>query len=453
MNEQYMKLTGRGKALIAISALLIGLGLISPYDTSYQYFLTLGLSIIALFIPLRYQLALRVAALDKLSVSRTFEGNRVEGQELKVIINIENESMTSIGHMEIYDTPPQLFKLYIQPSYIVSLPARARLEVTYNVKPVVGRHIFGCLRVILRDSLGLFYYEGRIECKEDIIKIKPKIVHEVKGVLSKTVSAPYGRARFRMKGIGMDFLDLRDYQPGDDVRHVHWKATARSGTLKVKEYELEAHLRVIFVLDSTKTMFHGVIGNTKLEYSVRAIAYTSNELLRRGDYVGLVVYNGGSGKGNIMVPLRRSRSHINEVLEALSNVGPIDSSKRMLGNALLSYIIKCKRKKSNLVILVSDLEFTDDSEVKDLLEALIKVREYGNKVVIISPYTPLFEVETLSGIGKVMYRLYAARSWKSREELVKLFEKHGIMVFNVGQKDIIEYILNSVEEVRRYASS
>ena len=79
------------------------------------------------------------------------------------------------------------------------------------------------------------------------------------------------------------------------------------------------------------------------------------------------------------------------------------------------------------------------------------VRKSRNRIIIVSPYTPLFEVETLAGVGKIMYRIHAAKSWSSREEVVREFERLGIPVLNVGQEDVVEVLLNRLEEERRIA--
>lgn len=449
MSVEGVRVSPRGKAVVVVASVLIGVGLVSPTLTTFNLFLASGLSLLALLTVLRYHLSLRIAALKSLRVDRRLEGLRVEGEALDVVLEVRNESIISMGHLELQDTPPRVFRLEQQPYAIVSLPARSTVRFRYRIRPIIGRHVFPELLITLRDPLGAYYYASKIPVKSTV-RIRPRISRVASKVLMKTVSAPYGAAKFRRRGPGLEFSDVREYMPGDDIRRIDWKATARTGQLKTKEYELEAHLRILFVLDATETMMHGVIGNTKLEYSSRAVAFISKQLLERGDHVGLTIYR-GAGLPPVHVPVRRGRAHFRRILDAISDISPGDRNKRRLGLAVQEAVARAEYKKGNLVLVISDLEFDDDISFKEFTQRLMAVRKSRNRIIIVSPYTPLFEVETLAGVGKIIYRIHAAKSWSSREEVVREFERLGIPVLNVGQEDVVEVLLNRLEEERRIA--
>jgi len=391
---------------------------------------------------------LKVSALKRVRISRTFIGNLTEGNSVKVVLKLENKSYISLGLLEVNDAPPRLFKVLGTISHIISLPPKSAGVIEYKVKPVIGEHYFENITVRMRDPLGINFYEGIVPVKS-IVRVKPKIERPITSkVLVKTVSAPFGTSRFHMRGVGQEFADVREYVFGDDYRRIEWKATARTAKLMTKEYELEAHLRVLFVLDATTSMLYGLKGNTKLEYSARAIATLSKFLLDRGDYVGLLVF--GCDK-EIYVPIKRGRKHILNIVNALSSIKPVKNTKTGIGECILKAIAKSGKFRKNLILIISDLEFSSENEREELIKALNSLIESRNDVVLVAPYTPLFEIEELKGIGEILYRIHAAKSWREREEEVEIFERRGVKVFNVGPKDIIDLLLLKVEEARGYA--
>jgi len=440
-------LSPRGKVFILASALLIALGFTSPHNIVFLTLLTTGLTLTLLLIIMKYIVQLRVKVLSNIRVERSIKGSFIEGDTHTNTLIFYNPTLIPLHNVEFIDNPPKTFTIVDgSTSGILILPPRGIAQHEYKFKPLIGRHSFGKLKVIVRDPLSLFFTETSIgETSE--YKFKPKITPiREKRILSAITTAPFGTSKARIKGVGQEFTDVRDYIPGDDFRYLEWKATARTGKLKVKEYELEAHLRVVFILDATKTMYYGVVGNTKLEYSARAVATISKLLLDRGDYVGLTVYLGGD-KYHI-VPLKRGKTHINSILNALADIKPYTEDKSKLPQVIAKSLIKGTSWGYNLVLLITDLEPYDEKLYSEIVNTLCRARELKNIVYIISPYTPLFELETLNGFSRALYRIHVARSWETRETILKIFTTKGIPVVNVGPHDIVETVMKRVEALR-----
>ena len=92
-----------------------------------------------------------------------------------------------------------------------------------------------------------------------------------------------GQYRSAFRGTGLVFTDIREYQPGDDVKHIHWKATARTGKVFVKSYEEDRQLRVLLAVDMSASMraLNQNSGYTKaLEFAatIGALAQRGNDL-------------------------------------------------------------------------------------------------------------------------------------------------------------------------------
>lgn len=93
----------------------------------------------------------------------------------------------------------------------------------------------------------------------------------------------------RFRGRGMDFSESREYQPGDDVRHIDWRVTARTGEPHTKLYTEERERPVFLVLDFSSTMFFGTRGCFKSVTAARAAAYIAWSVVANGDRVGGLV--------------------------------------------------------------------------------------------------------------------------------------------------------------------
>lgn len=111
----------------------------------------------------------------------------------------------------------------------------------------------------------------------------------------------------QFKGHGLDFEELREYIPGDDVRDIDWNVTNRMGRPFVKEYREERELGVILALDISASSLFGSGALSKREYAVEVAATLAFSAARNGDKVGLLLF---SNRVELFVPPRKGRKHI-----------------------------------------------------------------------------------------------------------------------------------------------
>ena len=97
----------------------------------------------------------------------------------------------------------------------------------------------------------------------------------------------------RFRGRGMDYRESRAYQPGDDVRSMDWRITARTGVPHVKLYQEERERPVVLFLDLNPGMFFGSRGMLKSVAAARAAALVAWAAAERGDRVGAMLFDGG----------------------------------------------------------------------------------------------------------------------------------------------------------------
>jgi uncharacterized protein (DUF58 family) len=168
----------------------------------------------------------------------------------------------------------------------------------------------------------------------------------VEGVLSGLHRSPH-------HGQSVEFSEHKEYTPGDDVRHIDWKAYGKFDRYYIKRFEQETNLRAYLVLDASASMAYGDPAN-KWDVAVSMAAALASLLASQQDAVGLAI----AQRGNLsFLPARSSPGHLNAIMERLAEVepsGPTDLGR--LADALAE-----KTRRRSLLVLFSDL-FDENAE-------------------------------------------------------------------------------------------
>jgi uncharacterized protein (DUF58 family) len=189
-------------------------------------------------------------------------------------------------------------------AYIARLgPGEERLVTWEETLPRRGRHRLGGVRVTTRFPFGLFVKAARATGGDDVL-VYPRRVPPPPALLRQ--ASGVGSAPARRRGLGHDLHDLRAYRTGDDRRLIHWRVTARTGSLTVRELEAETAQDAWLVLRDDG---HG--DRERLEQALAEAAAVASSILRRGARVGL------AGPG-IQVPLGQGAAHARRILTALA---------------------------------------------------------------------------------------------------------------------------------------
>ena len=184
-------------------------------------------------------------------------------------------------------------------------------------------------------------------------------------VLRKLLSLMEGRHGALRAGRSMEFLDMAEYKPGDDVKDIDWLASARVGRTVLKRFEATANVQVILVADTGRSM--GALapsGETKEEVAVAAcetIAWLSTV---RGDQIGLVA---GDAERLRQMPARSGNAHAETILRRLAAdidlASPPSDMRRLLTRATVATM------RRSLIVIVSD-ETQPDPSTEDILKRL-----------------------------------------------------------------------------------
>src|SRR3990172_583683 len=141
-----------------------------------------------------------------------------------------------------------------------------------------------------------------------------KRVQRIQIVANRTVNDLFaGQYKSVFRGRGMEFDEVRPYQPGDDVRTIDWNVTARTGMPFIKRFCEERELTVLFLVDTSASGVFGSAGRSKLEVAVEVAALLMFSALKNNDKVGLVTfcdrvldfYPPRKGKANVLRLIRQ----------------------------------------------------------------------------------------------------------------------------------------------------
>ncbi|MBD3348535.1 MAG: DUF58 domain-containing protein [Candidatus Eisenbacteria bacterium] len=185
--------------------------------------------------------------------------------------------------------------------------------------------------------------------REIIRKIR-RIEIRTKRLVDEVFSGEYQSV---FKGRGMEFSEVREYLPGDDVRTIDWNVTARTGHPFVKKFEEERELTIMFLVDASASGGFGTVARTKAELIAELCALLAFSATRNNDRVGLVIFTDRVEK---VVPPRKGRTHVLRVVRELLFHRPEGRGTDIAG--ALEYLTGVVRRHA-IVFLVSDFLAAD----------------------------------------------------------------------------------------------
>ncbi len=159
-----------------------------------------------------------------------------------------------------------------------------------------------------------------------------------------------GDYRTLFRGYGLDLADLREYQYGDDVRHIDWNVTARLQTPYVREYHEDREVTAWFLLDLSASVDFGSRQVRKRTVSQEFVAVLARILTRHGNRVGALLYGDGVES---MIPARSGRRHVLQILHRMSVERPAQGASKTDLTELLEAAANMIRRRS-LIFVVSD---------------------------------------------------------------------------------------------------
>lgn len=216
------------------------------------------------------------------------------------------------------------------------------------------------------------------------LPIKARVI--VEGALS-------GMHRANVHGSSVEFAEHKEYSPGDELRHVDWKAYAKLDRYYVKQFEQESQLTVWLVLDASASMKFQGGGLAKLEYGGLALAALAYLVIQQQDKVGLLA--AGDRAIEVMVPPRARTTHLHDLLSVMDGIMTKGGTGDESPAAALDRIAELSRRRRALIVLASDLFDPDDETVRAL--ANLRAQHHDVSVLhVMDPHERTFPYEGLT---------------------------------------------------------
>jgi uncharacterized protein (DUF58 family) len=197
--------------------------------------------------------------------------------------------------------------------------------------------------------------------------VPPEILRQVKLIELRTrglVNSVFtGEYRSVFKGQGMEFSEVREYQPGDEVRSIDWNVTARMRRPFVKRYIEERELTVMLVVDLSGSERFGTVKRFKSELASELAAVLAMSAIRNNDRVGVLLF---TDRVEHVIPPRKGRRHVLRIIRDLLAFEPVGRGTDMV--TAIDYVARMLNEHA-IVFIVSDfLEGDIDHPLKLLAQ-------------------------------------------------------------------------------------
>jgi uncharacterized protein (DUF58 family) len=285
----------------------------------------------------------------------------------------------------------------------------------------------------------------------EILKKIRQIELRTNRIVTETLAGQYHSV---FKGQGMNFDEVREYQPGDDVRAIDWNVTARMNHPFIKKFVEERELTLMLVVDVSGSGLFGSRGQSKRELAAEIASVLAFSAIRNNDKVGLILF---SDKVEKFIPPRKGRSHVLRVIREVLYYEPKRRGTDL--NHALEFLLRVQSHKA-ITVIVSDFIGSPAGQrraggknfrpqmmlLESLAQASFMMLKQANRkhdVVAVQISDP-HELE-LPALGRLIFQdaetgeivevntadvrkrdAFALRQAKAQEHLARLFRRAGI---------------------------
>jgi uncharacterized protein (DUF58 family) len=432
---------GAGLFIAALLWLLLGAAAFFSPALSLVWFLG-GLSLLPLVIA--DGLVTRLLY-GRIEVSRGIPSSLALGEPCRVILKFRAVpgGLLPLGIL-LFDLYPDSMECTGFPLRLhrPSLQNRGVLVLEYTLTPLDrGEWEFSGLELLCLSPLRFWARKVFLPCTSrgrtypDFKKITAAAGRDLRGIRELSGRIP------RKRGQGMEFLDLREYQSGDSVRAIDWRATGRRGKAMIREYQEEQDQQVLFILDSGYRLHRREGDYLQFDSALNAVLLLSFTALSHGDSVAALSF----GAEERWLPPGKGPGALTGLLNKLYDLksAPVPSSPfSALENAL------ARIRRRTFIILVSNFREEDGESLSWILP---RIRE---RHLLLLVNLREKEAEELAFRQPRNSREFAERAaafsyLRSRQRLYKTWEHLGLLTLETSSADISPDLINRYLLVKR----
>jgi len=309
-------LTNHGFVLISSASLVLFLS----YFLNLPWIYIISLIVIFLLFFDGIVFYLNKRRLSKLLIKRVYGEYVIQGELFEVKVVLENKNKSKVQYLLIKNEVPYGFEFYNGSLVFFGIINQGISSFSYNLIPrQTGLHDLGKVEILLYDPLMLFCYKKHYK-EKDNVKVIPKVSRFPRiPLIGNMLNILSTHARKR-KGLGFDFYSIKEYEYGDEIKNIAWKAVALSPERKLYTIQRIEELRSKFVLliDVSKSMNEGIEKYRKIDIVASQILSFANFVLSNGDEVSLILFSKDYFKE---IEARRKEEILN-IAKAFSDIYP-----------------------------------------------------------------------------------------------------------------------------------
>ena len=328
--------------------------------------------------------------------------------------------------------------------YPIALMPGEASEFHYEVRPVErGEYVFGDLIVFVSSSLRLIKRKFVFQ-RHEMVPVYPSIIqmqqYDFLAIGNRLTEI--GLKKIRRIGHTQEFEQIKEYVPGDDVRTVNWKATAKQNQLMVNQYQDERSQPIYSVIDTGRVMKMPFDELKLLDYAINSALAFSNVALKRGDKTGLLAF---SKNIESFVPAIQKTTHLNTILEKLYN---IDTEFTDSDFGLLYATLKRKVNHRSLLLLYTNFEHI--SAMRRQLPFLLAIAKKHVLVVIFFENTELEQLisEDAEDLQAIYHKTIAGKFSFEKRMMQKELRQYGIQTILTKPKSLTINTINKYLEIK-----
>lgn len=297
---------------------LIGVGILYVFAFFFSFLMVVGhIVLLLVFLAAMVDYLLLFREKDGILAQRILPEKLSNGDENPVKVDIKNKYSFKIYTKVIDEIPFQFQKR----DFLIEkeIEAGKNTFFQYILEPKErGEYSFGALNIFASSPLGFVSRRFMFQ-KDAMLPAYPSFIHlrkyELMALQNEFLLG--GIKRIRKLGHTMEFEQIKEYVPGDDVRTINWKATSKTNRLMVNQFQDEKSQRIFMLIDKGRTMKMPFKGLSLLDYSINASMALSHIILKKGDRAGMMTF---SKKAENKVAADNKSGQLRKISESLYNI-------------------------------------------------------------------------------------------------------------------------------------
>jgi uncharacterized protein (DUF58 family) len=335
-----------------------------------------------------------------------------------------------------------------QPPRAIAIPPRAAVREQVPVVPLRRGRERGGAGGFVVDSmgpLGLGRHRARLPLPWEVVVYPPLVSVRLRASVADALHRrDAGSKPIRKLGEGRLFESLREWVPGDDLRHIDWKATAKRGKVITRQYEAERRQQVLLVLDTGRLMTADVAaGVARLDFAVQAALELAYAAAQHDDNVGIMTF--ADGVQHFVAP-ERGRAGVRRVLDVLAEVQPKLVEPDYPG--AFRYLAARNRKRA-LTVLFTDVidRFASDALVANV--ATLRPRHLPLAVTLRNPELDAAAAQRPATPRDAFRKAAAEELLHAREEALGHMRRAGVLVIDVTPQRAAQAVVATYLDLKR----